>query len=561
MARRTIAVSRDEVFGERLAAALAAAGCDVQLERAVPAEVSDVPALWVVHHSDAGALPAIPGTVPIVVVLEPATLEKLVDVMQATERVVGAVAAAGLDAGQLSALVARVGAAEPFGLARHVPAGTQIHQRGLRDHDDKQQALAEIRAFAAAAGAPDSQCDAIEQCVDELLMNAIYDAPVDARGRALFEGKSVRERIERRTDQTVTLEYAVDGQRLVIAVRDVFGRLGRGTMLRHLHKGLHAKETVEHKRGGAGLGLYLIATSASALSFTVRPHAGTQATCVFQLGRGATASQLDFIELPAADKPRAARVIRTPAAQRAFLFRVAAVSLVLGLVATAIFAPPFPSTGRLVLDVTPVDAQVELDGRAIAADARRDIVLSLARAHHVRVHRDGYEPMELDVFGRLETRTMAVALQAVATVEVDSQPTDARVSVDGVAMGSTPLKITSLAPAASVTLTFDKAGYKQASAKLQVPRRGAVARHMQPLERSEAVRVRIVSTPLGARVTRTGEPLTVDRTYTPADVYVEPDRPQRFTLTMEGRVPLNVDVVAKRGDDGVVVGGDLSPAP
>src|SRR5204863_5853976 len=107
----------------------------------------------------------------------------------------------------------------------------------------------------------------IELCVDEMLMNALYDAPVDARGEHIFAGIPASARVKQRTEHSVSVQYACDGRRFAVAVCDAFGTLDRQIVLRHLHKGLHAEQQVDRKIGGAGLGLYLIATSATAVHF------------------------------------------------------------------------------------------------------------------------------------------------------------------------------------------------------------------------------------------------------------------------------------------------------
>jgi hypothetical protein len=135
---------------------------------------------------------------------------------------------------------------------------------------------------------------------------------------------------------------------------------------------------------------------------------------------------------------------------------------------------------------------------------------------------------------------------ALATVELDSQPTGAAVTIDGKAMGSTPVTLTSLAPGQTVSLVFQRIGYRVATARLQVPAAGDHARLVQPLEISEAfVRVRFVSNPPGAEVVNSAQAQTqtqtIDRTYTPADVFVEANQIQRFTLTMARHVPLVIE--------------------
>jgi hypothetical protein len=84
-------------------------------------------------------------------------------------------------------------------------------------------------------------------------------------------------------------------------------------------------------------------------------------------------------------------------------------------------------------------------------------------------------------------------------------------------------------------------------------------RFLQPLEASDQfVRVRFVSNPPGAEVVEQGRPQAVDRTYTPADVFVEASRVQRFALIMPGHVPLVIaPFTPGRGAPALEKGGDL----
>jgi hypothetical protein len=146
-------------------------------------------------------------------------------------------------------------------------------------------------------------------------------------------------------------------------------------------------------------------------------------------------------------------------------------------------------------------------------------------------------------------------------VELDSEPPGADVEIDGRPVGSTPLTLTRLAPGTTVALTFKQRGYRTATARLQVPAAGAAARHVQPLARSDDfVRVRFVSSPPGAEVVRSGQAATTDRTYTPAELFVEAGREQRFLLTMKRHVPLVIEpFTPARGAQGLEKGGTLVP--
>jgi hypothetical protein len=517
--RRIIAVSPDGAIRQQLEAALAPAADAFELYSALDAPGAGVgaaqAALCVLHLTGAvarapGAIVLrLPGGCPVIAVLPEPDLAATVELMRSSDRVAGVLAADGLDPAQLSALAALALAEDIFGLEHVMPPGTQIHAATVGDHREKSQCMSDISELVEQAGAPRSYRAPIEQCVDEMLMNALYDAPVDARGAHVFAGVPAAERIKQRTDHTVAVQYAWDGRWLGVAVRDAFGTLDRQTVLRHLYKGLHAEQQVDRKVGGAGLGLYLMASSATAVHFHVLPGIATEVICLFDLEAPAPSlAQLGFL----VQHDAAGRTASGPARRR--------------------FVGPRPRS-RLVS---------ALAGALI-------VVIGMAIGAGVLSRRAGCT-------GGTEAARDA---PAPATLELDSQPAGATIEVDGVSMGSTPLALTQLAPGATVSIAFKRDGYRTATAQLQVPAAGERKRLFQALELSdELVRVRFVSNPPGAEVLRTGQAPTVDRTYTPAEVFVEAGKVQRFTLTMPGHVPLVIEpFTPERGARGLQKGGDL----
>lgn len=531
LARRVFVVSPDPAHGRRLEAALATTGAPVEV---IDAPVAAGPAargpgapeaaLHVAYLGAAGAgapvaaagalLPRLAGG-PVIAVLPRPDLAATIELMRTHDRVAAVLAGQPFDAERLAALAARLLADDLFGLEKVMPPGTPIHAESVADFQDKTGCMARLAALTEAAGASRRYREAIDQCIDELLMNALYDAPVDERGGRVFAGVSTRDRSGLRTAQRVAVQYAYGGRYLAVAVRDAFGSLDRATVVRHLHKGLHDAQPVERKAGGAGLGLYLMAQSSTALLFHVLPGIATEVICVFDL----EAPKLELQQLAfLVQRDRAGRTPSPPArarpAGRGHIFRrIAAVALVLVVAGTlaAIYAWP------------------RLSVRTV-------------------------EP-------RLEALAPAPSLRALAHVELDSQPPGAAVTIDGAPAGTTPLALSSLPPGKAVTVTFERAGYGPATAQIEVPPPGRWLRHVQPLTSSDAfVRVRFVSTPPGAEVVESGRPPGIDRTYTPAEVLVEAGRLQRFTLTMPGRVPLVIPpFTPRRGERELDKGGDLVP--
>ncbi len=512
-ARRIIAVSHDEAFGRELAAGLRAVAGTVDVYRTLDAlDTGEPPALCVIHLDGELArmvdevLPRLAGGGPVVAVIPRPDLAAAVELLQASERVAGVLAADGFDPRRMSAMAARILAGELSGLDPVMAPGTPIHTRVVGDYQDKARCMSRISELVEQAEVPRRHRAPIEQCIDEMVMNALYDAPVDARGASLFAGIPTRTRITMRTEHSVVVRYACDGKQFAVSVCDAFGTLDRATVLGSLHKCLHAEQPIDRKAGGAGLGLYLMVNAATAVSFQVVPGIATEARCLFDLEAPRLAlAQLDFVQLDAAGR-RATASRRLPAGPR---FRGPRLAVLVAII----------------------------------------VLLGFVADRVLRRRPGGAEP---------------TPAAAVATVELDSQPTGAAVEIDGMPVGSTPVTLSSLVPGRPVSIVFKRIGYRAATARLEVPGVGSGKRLVQPLEASEElVRVHFVSKPPGAEIRETGRPATVDRTYTPADVFVEVNRVQRFTLTMPGHVPLVIAPFTPgrgapgRGAPGLEKGGDL----
>jgi len=467
----------------------------------------------------AGGLPSC----PVIAVMPGASVTALLDLMDVSPNIV---AAAFVDSAEAVAALARRVAVEPTGLAELLP-GAEIHSRVVRDVADKTRSLAQIAQHASGM-----RVESIEQCVDEMLMNALYDAPVGERGEHLFVDVPVSRRVTMRTDRSVLVQYARADKRLVVLVRDAFGSLSRSTVVRHLQKAA----SIEHKLGGAGLGLFLMTTAASSVMFHVVAGVATTVICTFDHERPQL-EQLGFVEHDAAGRAKtpAARVINLRRRRRvmasATIIALAAITMITWSRMRA------SRTGEIRVATTP-GAIIELDGRRVGTAVTGTVVardLVAGRVYRAVVRMQGYETKRAIVQVRAGDNAIALTLQPVAAVEIDSQPHDALVEVDGKARGTTPMELTTFAPDSTLTITLSHAGYRTATMHVHVPQRGRRRRVARTLEAmDDAVVVHFTSTPSGAAIVREGEPLAADRTYTPADVFVQAGQLQRFELVMPG---------------------------
>jgi hypothetical protein len=122
---------------------------------------------------------------------------------------------------------------------------------------------------------------AMAEVAHELLMNAMYDAPVDQRGRQLFAHDRTAA-IKLAPSQQPRFLCGCDGNRLVLTSVDPFGGLRKEHVFGGLARAL-VSGTMDKSGGGAGLGFFVIFKACTMMFFDVVPGRRTQVTAILEL--------------------------------------------------------------------------------------------------------------------------------------------------------------------------------------------------------------------------------------------------------------------------------------
>jgi hypothetical protein len=440
-----------------------------------------------------------------------------------------------------------------------VRAGVTVHAQVVADFASKRSCQAAISHLTAHF--PQLRRHAIDQCVDELLMNALYDAPIAADGARVFAGVPTRERVRLRTQHVVHVAWALDGDRFEIAVRDAFGSIDRATVLRHLAKG-DADGGPRSGTGGAGLGLYLVASEVSALWFHVTRGVATEVSCVFDVHNPGLA-QLGYCERGTTERRTVAhkRLATRYRARRAAA--VALGALVVALVTWTV--RPLLRAPRILVATIPGET-IELDGLRVGAATDGELAidgLEPGHTYEVTAMHDGYASARQVVHTQRGDNPTKLTLKPLATLMIESDPGDAAVEIDGRPAGSTPLRVTTLVPGSTVALAIGKPGYTAVAVRAQIPAEGETRRIVQHLDHvATAVLVNIASDPPGATIVKEGEPITANRTYTPAAIYLDVGQLNRIRLVMPHYVPAEIPpFLAEPGTRVIDKHVDLVPSP
>ncbi|HTJ44971.1 MAG TPA: hypothetical protein VL463_22845 [Kofleriaceae bacterium] len=166
-----------------------------------------------------------------------------------------------------------------FGLEKYLSWGVKVIDKSISTYEDKREALAAVTAQAREAGARRPLIARIESVVDELLMNAMYDAPAAARG------DKHGDRLEPQGEAKALLRWASDGRYFAVSVQDDFGELHKETILDHLVRARaeRGRPRSSDEVGGAGLGLYFILSSVTRFIANIEPGKKTEVVCLFDL--------------------------------------------------------------------------------------------------------------------------------------------------------------------------------------------------------------------------------------------------------------------------------------
>jgi len=172
-----------------------------------------------------------------------------------------------------------------FGVEKYLSWGAEIRDCEITHTSQRVEAVETVTANVQTSGLGSRAGWLASMVTDELLSNAIYDAPVDASGVAFRHTEDRDAPRELGDRERVRLRYAFDARYLAVEVTDQFGSLKRETTLAHLSKctAPNAPNKTSMLEGGAGLGTGLVYGCCSHLIYNVEAGKRTQAIALFDV--------------------------------------------------------------------------------------------------------------------------------------------------------------------------------------------------------------------------------------------------------------------------------------
>lgn len=163
----------------------------------------------------------------------------------------------------------------------------QASRRGLR--------LDRMREFFAKHGLQQRALATINDVAEELMTNALYDAPMEA---GYFKAAVQRtEDVDLPPDRACEISYGVEEGNVFVRLRDTFGSLTRERLFDVLNRCSADSVALDESRGGAGLGMWRVFSAASTVNITVVPGKLTDITVTMSTTKGRLAKSLHAVHL------------------------------------------------------------------------------------------------------------------------------------------------------------------------------------------------------------------------------------------------------------------------
>ena len=180
-----------------------------------------------------------------------------------------------------------------FGIDKYLCYGATPTTYEVSSSLQKDPLLHSMSEYAANIGINKRIISAVACVADELLMNAIYNAPIYPNGVRPYARRSRTIPVDLQPNETCFFSFASDGTQFIISVHDRFGSLTpekiRGYLVRCFAMG---KDQIEQKQGGAGMGFYFIMENLNKLIVNISPGRGTEFIGIIDI----SGSYKDYIE-------------------------------------------------------------------------------------------------------------------------------------------------------------------------------------------------------------------------------------------------------------------------
>lgn len=174
-----------------------------------------------------------------------------------------------------------------FGIEKYLAWGVDVQKMDIKGSKDRLPLNAAMEDYFKSMGIRSSILSRVFIVAEEMMMNAVYDAPTNIHGKSIFNHLTRQNEIILDTHQISQLSYACDGTYLAVSVCDPFGALTKKHILNYLKSCYDGKAgSLNEGKGGAGRGLHQILENSDQTIFNVKEGLKTEVIALFRLEAG-----------------------------------------------------------------------------------------------------------------------------------------------------------------------------------------------------------------------------------------------------------------------------------
>lgn len=184
----------------------------------------------------------------------------------------------------ISTTVTKLVTKDLFGIEKYLAWGVDVQEKTLACSDERRSINDSAQEYLRGLGIRSTTLARIDVALEEMMMNAVYDAPTDENGVALFNHLPRTEKIELKNHQVAKVRFACDGMFAAVAVEDPFGALKKETLLDYLESCYEGRPGSLNKgKGGAGRGLHMLIEASDLTIFNVKDGIKTEVISIYNL--------------------------------------------------------------------------------------------------------------------------------------------------------------------------------------------------------------------------------------------------------------------------------------
>ena len=172
------------------------------------------------------------------------------------------------------------------GIGRYLDSSAEIRSHNILEYRKKDAIFNEIKDDLRKLNYYEDLAENFLMVTWELLMNAVFDAPVDENGSAKYTDRIHEPNFSLQLTEQVELNYGWNDDSVVVSVKDCFGRIRQAGFIENVSRCIaQGADQVRFGPAGAGLGLYLILYQANQIDYYVEKGRVTIATGVIYVSK------------------------------------------------------------------------------------------------------------------------------------------------------------------------------------------------------------------------------------------------------------------------------------